>query len=165
MSAPKHLIAVCTLSLLALASPRIAASATSADAKARQAIEALNKKEADACRTMDNALTKTLWADDGVDLIQGLQPMVGKNAISNWLDSLAPQLKGAKMEYCTIDWHDLKISGNWAYEWGITRQKIDPPAPQKAFESEGKMLLILKRQPDGAWKVELESWNSLPMQH
>lgn len=139
--------------------PRIAHARTSA----RQAIDALNRKEADACRTMDNALTKTLWADDGVDLIQGLQPMVGKKAISDWLDSLAPQLKGANMEYCKIEWHDLKISGGWAYEWGITRQKIDPPAGQKPFESDGKMLLILKRQPDGAWKVELESWNSLPI--
>jgi len=25
-------------------------------------------------------------------------------------------------------------------------------------------VLILKRQADGAWKVQLESWNSLPMQ-
>lgn len=135
-----------------------------AQTSARRAIDALNQKEADACRTMNNDIAKTLWADDGVDLIQGLQPMVGKKAISGWLDSLAPQLKGAKMEYCTIDWRDLKISGDWAFEWGITRQKIDFPAPQKPFESEGKMLLILKRQPNGAWKVEVESWNSLPMQ-
>lgn len=149
------------VSLLPVFLPRT----THAQTPVQQAIEALNQKEADSCRTMDNSITKTLWADDGVDLIQGLQQMVGKKAISDWLDGLTPQLKGAKMEYCTIDWHDLKISGDWAYEWGITRQKIDPPAPQKPFESAGKMVLILKRQADGGWKVELESWNSLPMQH
>ena len=156
-----RLIAILATTVLAPLLPGIARG----QASARKAIDALNQKEADACRTMNNDLAKTLWAEDGVDLIQGLQPMVGKKAISDWLDSLAPQLKGAKMEYCTIDWRDLKISGDWAYEWGITRQKIDLPAPQKPFESEGKMLLILKRQPDSAWKVEVESWNSLPMQH
>lgn len=137
--------------------------AAQAQVAARQAIDAFNKKEAEACRTMDHAGSKALWADDGVDLIEGLPPMVGKKAISDWLDSLTPQLKGAKMEYCTIEWHDLKVRGDWAYEWGITRQKIDLPAAQKPFQSDGKMLLILRRQPDGAWKVELESWNTNPM--
>jgi ketosteroid isomerase-like protein len=130
---------------------------------ADKAIDAFNQKEADACRTMDHAATTALWAEDGVDLIQGLQPMVGKSAISHWLDSLTPQLKGAKMEYCTIDWRGIKVEGDFAYEWGITRQKINFPPPQKAVESEGKMLLILKRQPNSAWQIELESWNSLPM--
>lgn len=153
-----------TTALIVSLAPVLLPRISHAQASVQQAIEALNQKEADSCRTMDNSITKTLWADDGVDLIQGLQPMIGKKAISDWLDSLAPQLRGAKMEYCTIDWHDLKITGDWAYEWGITRQKIDPPAPQKPFESAGKMVLILKRQADGAWKVELESWNSLPMQ-
>jgi ketosteroid isomerase-like protein len=134
-----------------------------AQTTARQAIDTFNKQEADACRTMNHAASESLWADDGVDLIQGLQPMVGKKAISDWLDNLTPQLKGAKIEYCTIDWHDIKIQGDWAYEWGITRQKIDFPPPQKMAVSEGKMLLILKRQTDGVWKIELESWNSLPM--
>lgn len=112
---------------------------------------------------MNHADDEALWAEDGVDLIEGMDPMVGKLAISRWLDSLTPQLKGAKMEYCTIDWHDLQISGDWAYEWGITRQKIDFPPPRKTVLSEGKMLLILKRQPDGSWKIKLESWNSNPV--
>ncbi len=158
---PAVIVLLFAASLLFL--PGVSRSAPPGQTSTRQAIEVLNQKEAESCRTMDNSISKALWAEDGVDLIQGLQPMVGKKAISDWLDSLTPQLKGTKMEYCTIDWHDLKIDGDWAYEWAITRQKIDPPAPQKPFESAGKMVLILRRQPDGAWKVELESWNSLPM--
>jgi|SRR5579875_88353 len=131
-------------------------------ALARSAIRRLNHKEEIACRNMDNDATAKLWADDGVDLIQGMPPMVGKAAIVKWYESLKPQLRGAKMEYCTIDWRQQKIEGNWAWEWAVTRQKIDPPAPHKPFESEGKMLLILKRQPSGEWKIELESWNSEP---
>jgi ketosteroid isomerase-like protein len=66
------------------------------------------------------------------------------------------------MLYCTVDWRDIQIDGNLAYEWGINRQKIEFPPPKKTFENEGKILLILKRQADGQWKIALESWNSNP---
>lgn len=163
MNVSKGILAAFCLSLLPLATFGGSPWKTTANTGARQAVDAFNQKEADACRTMDHAASEALWADDGVDLIQGLQPMIGTEAISKWLDSLTPQLKGARMEYCTIEWHDIKIEGDWVYEWGITRQKIDFPPPQKKVTSEGKMVLILKRQHDGAWKIELESWNSNPM--
>ncbi len=138
------------------------ASKTALGVTANEGVNALNQKEAEACRKMDQSASAALWADDGVDLIQGLQPMVGKAAISKWLDGLTVQTRGAKMDYCTIDWKQVKIQGDWVYEWGITRQKIEFPPPQKSFESEGKMLLILKRQQNDSWKIELESWNSSP---
>lgn len=153
-----------TVSMPALCSTGSKPSVKSTPAtNARQAVATLNQKEADACRKMDNDASAALWADDGTDLIQGLAPMIGKEAISKWYESLKPQLRGAKMEYCTIEWHTIKIQDDWAWEWGITRQKIDPPPPQEPFESNGKMLLILKRQVDGHWKIELESWNSNPV--
>ncbi|MGH9711631.1 MAG: YybH family protein [Candidatus Acidiferrales bacterium] len=134
----------------------------SSEQSVRQSVDAFNQKEVDACRNMDHQASAALWADDGVDLIPGLQPMIGKTSIAAWLNSLTPQLRGAKMEYCTIDWREIKIQGDWVYEWAITKQKIDFPPPQKSFENEGKMVLILKRQPDSSWKIELESWNSGP---
>ena len=66
------------------------------------------------------------------------------------------------MVYCTVDWQDVQIRGDLAYEWGINRQKIDFPPPKKSFQNEGKIVLILKRQSDGSWKIVLESWNASP---
>ena len=111
---------------------------------------------------MDQPAGADLWADDGADLLPGIAPMVGKAKISDWLNSLTPQLAGAKMVYCTVDWRDIQIHGDVAYEWGINRQKIEFPSPQKPFANEGKILLILKRQHDGAWKIAVESWNNNP---
>lgn len=128
----------------------------------RAAVDSLNAKEVRACQTMDNAASASLWADDGVDLIQGLQPMEGKAVIAAWLNGLTPGLKGAKMVYCTIDWKQITVEGDWAYEWGVNRQRIEFPSPQQPFESEGKITLVLKRQTNGEWKIELESWNSSP---
>ncbi len=147
--------------ILALTGAALAVPAVS-QTRARKGIEQLNRKEARACRTMNNALSESLWASDGVDLIQGLKPMVGKRAISQWLAGLREQMKGMRVESCTIAWHSLKIQGHWAYEWGITRQKIALPAPHKAVVSQGKMLLILRQSRKGTWKIELESWNSNP---
>lgn len=163
MKISKPFWAAYCLSLLPLAAFGGSPSNRRAEASARKAIDAFNQKEAHACRTMDHTASEALWADDGVDLVPGMDPMAGKQAISKWLDSLTPQLKGAKMEYCTIEWRAIKIEGDWAYEWAITRQKIDFPPPQKTVSSDGKMLLILKRQPGGEWKIELESWNSNPV--
>jgi len=133
-----------------------------ASAAARAAVDDLNAKFVRACREMDNAASASLWADDGVDLIQGLAPMVGKAAIAAWLDGLAPGLKGAKMVYCTIDWKQITIQGDVAYEWGTNRQRMEFPPPAQPFESEGKITLVLERQTNGEWKIGLESWNSSP---
>lgn len=128
----------------------------------RKSLDAFNAGFIKACQTMDHPASAAMWAEDGADLLPGMAPMVGKTKIASWLDSLTPQLAGAKMVYCTVDWQDIQIHGDLAYEWGINRQKIEFPAPQKPFENEGKILLILKRQGDGSWKIALESWNSSP---
>lgn len=151
------------LALLALPlSVSMSPKASAADGTALQSLVTFNQTLVTACDKMDQQTTASLWADDGVDLIQGLQPMIGKKVIADWLEGLPAQLQGAKMLYCKVDWRDIKIEGDIAYEWAITRQKIELPAPHDPVESEGKMLLILKRRPDGAWKQEVESWNSNP---
>ena len=134
----------------------------SEDQDARKSLDAFNQKFIEACQRMDHPAAATFWAEDGADLLPGMAPMVGKAKISEWLNGLTPQLAGAKMVYCTVDWQDVQIHGDLAYEWGINRQKIDFPPPKKSFENEGKIVLILKRQSDGSWKIALESWNANP---
>ncbi|MGH9758463.1 MAG: YybH family protein [Candidatus Acidiferrales bacterium] len=145
--------------LTAAAAP---SNATGGKQSARQNLDAFNRKFVEACQKMDHAADAAFWADDGVDLLPDMEPMVGKAKIAAWLDGLSAQMAGAKMLYCTIDWRDIRIQGDMAYEWGINRQKVVFPPPQKPFIGEGKILLILKQQADGTWRVELESWNTNP---
>src|SRR5262249_54470258 len=127
----------------------------------RASVDEFNRRYDAACQKMDHPATIAMWAEDGTDLIQGLAPMVGRAKISAWLSDLEKQMPGAKMIYCTVDWRDIQIHGDVAYEWGINRQKVAFPPPQKPFEGAGKILLILKRT-GGEWKIAVESWNSLP---
>ena len=56
---------------------------------------------------------------------------------------------------------DIQTSGNWAYlsgDWGRTDT---PKAGGTARSVSGHYLLILKKQPDGAWKISRDIWNEL----
>jgi ketosteroid isomerase-like protein len=72
--------------------------------------------------------------------------------------SVTPQLAGAKMDYCTGDWKDVqrRMSG------ALIIKEWNSPHRRSRSKGNGKILLILKRQADGSWRVALESWNSSP---
>lgn len=156
------------LFLFALALPGLltnvagSAQSVSTNKDARERLDLFNQQFISACQNMDHSAAAALWAADGVDLLPSMAPMVGKDKIFEWLNSLSPQLAGAKMLDCSVEWRDIQIHGDLAYEWGINRQKIEFPPPKKTFQNEGKILLILKRQADGSWKIAMESWNSNP---
>jgi uncharacterized protein (TIGR02246 family) len=133
-----------------------------AHGEGRQAIDEFNHRFVEACRKMENAGTIELWAADGVDLLPGLDPMVGKSAIAKWLNGLTEQTKGAKVLQCDVDWQKIEISGDVAYEWGINTQTVSIPSQAEPFTNKGKIILILRRQTDGSWKLSLESWNNSP---
>src|SRR5690348_306052 len=128
----------------------------------RKAIDDFNRRFVDNCRKMDNKSAADMWADDGVDLLPGMEPMVGKAAISKWLLDLSEESKGAKVTQCDVDWQEIKIAGDVAYEWGINTQTVSLPDKPEPFKNKGKITIILRRQSHDEWKLALESWNSSP---
>lgn len=144
---------------LALSAPGQDASSTP---EAGEALDKFNQQFVAACQKMDTAAIAAMWAENGVDLQPGMEPLEGKAKITEWLNGLTKTLGGAKMERCAIEWHDLQIQGDLAYEWGVTAQKVVFPAPKPPSEGMGKIVLILRRQEDRSWKIMLESWTSMP---
>jgi uncharacterized protein (TIGR02246 family) len=136
--------------------------AATPNTEARKAVDDFNRRFIENCRTMNNKAAVDLWAEDGVDLLPGMDPMVGKAAISKWLAGLEEQSKGAKVTQCDVDWQNVQVSGDTAYEWGINTQTVSLPDKPQPFKNKGKITLILRRQPQGEWKLALESWNSSP---
>lgn len=128
----------------------------------RKAVDEFNRRFVDNCRTMNHKGAADLWAEDAVDLLPGMDPMVGKAAISKWLLGLDDQLKGAKVTQCDVEWQSIQVSGDTVYEWGINTQTVSLPDKPEPFKNKGKITLILRRQPQGDWKLVLESWNSSP---
>ena len=101
-------------------------------------------------------------ADDGVDLLPGMEPMIGRAEISRWLLGLREKMKGVKVIQCDVDWRDVRIAGDVAYEWGINTQTVSVPDRAEPIRNKGKIALVLRQQANGSWKLALESWNSSP---
>ena len=110
---------------------------------------------------MDQAGILSLWAEDGVDLMPGDAPIVGKPAITTWFNNVLAGLKGYKVIKQEMDFHDIRCSGDWASEWATDHQVVQPPDGKPPIESYGKIALVLHRD-HGEWKIVQEMWNSAP---
>jgi ketosteroid isomerase-like protein len=123
-------------------------------------IEVFNAKFLEAHLKMDTPAVLGMWAEDGVSLLPETPPIVGKPAISRFLNGVTGQLKGWRMEKMELDFQGIEVSGNWASEWACEHQVVRPPdASRPVFEGRGKMLLVLHRDADGNWRLKREMWN------
>ena len=120
------------------------------DAELGKIIE-LEHRDAEAARINDVDALISLWTDDGVLLMPGTNPVVGKPSIRKLLETQKQQSAAIKTVSYDEDWTERRTNGNAAWEWGSISVSIQLPdgrrVSQKAF-----MLRILSRQPDGAWK-------------
>lgn len=128
----------------------------------RAEIQAFNQKFIDAHLRMDNAAVLSMWAEDGVSLLPEIAPLVGKPAITKFIEDVVARMKGYRMTTEEIDFQNIQVSGDWASEWGLEHQVVEPPDGKAAIEGQGKILLILHKDAHGEWKIEQEMWNSAP---
>lgn len=85
-----------------------------------------------------------LWDKDAVRLIPDSPVDIGKAAI------YAADKKEETGENACYkpEIKDVQIAGDWAFEWGYFSYKESA----KAKAIHGKVLRVIKRQPDGSWK-------------
>ncbi len=149
---------VASLLLLAAGLVSTPCSALASPAAAPSAILRFNRKLADATRHMDNAATLALWADDGVSLLPDASPLLGKPAIAAFMDRVTASLKGAKMEKFEMQCSGIEVSGDLASEWCAEHQIVTLPGNQPPFDGHGQMLLVLRRDTQGDWRLIREMW-------
>ena len=128
----------------------------------RAEIEVFNQKFIDAHLRMDTPAVLSMWAEDGVSLLPEMAPLVGKQAISKFVEDVVAKMPGYTVTKEEIDFRDIRVSGDWAYEWGLEHQVAQPPDGKPAFDGHGKILLILRKDAHGEWKIQQEMWNSAP---
>ena len=131
-------------------------------ASSREEIDAFNKRYVELHLKMDTAGIFATWAEDGVSLMPGEAPLIGKKAIVAWVEDILSQMPGHKVVEEEIDFHDIQISGDWASEWATEHQVVQPPDGKPVIDSRGKMALVLHREASGEWKVKQEMWNQAP---
>lgn len=160
----RQAVALCGATIIAMAGglcgwAAAAKTAGGQDEARRGEIDAFNRKMIDAHLKMDNEAVMDLWAEDGVSLLPGTAPMIGKKAITKFLDDVTARMPGNRMEKLDMDFQGIEVSGEWASEWALEHQIVKAPDGQIAFDGHGKMLLVLHRGTDSKWRIKREMWN------
>ncbi len=124
-------------------------------------ILAFNEKFINAHLRMDNPAIIAMWADDGVSLLPSMAPMVGRATIGKFINDISAQMPGYKIVREKIDFHDIQVAGDWASEWGLETQGLQPPN-SPVMEGYGKLLFVLHKDSSGEWKIQQEMWNANP---
>jgi len=116
-------------------------------------IEKLHAQDVAATLSGDPAALTEQWTDDAVRLTPTGDPDdIGKAAIR----ATNERLKAATPELRVLSYvpeiKELTITDGWAFEWRYyTASYVESPGGE-VKRVRGKLLLVLKRQPDGSWK-------------
>src|SRR5215467_3071662 len=136
-------------------------SARNAKDDARNEIDAFNKKFLELHLKMDTPGIMAMWAEDGVDLMQGEAPISGRKTITTWIENVLANMPGYKVTKEEMEFHDIQVCGDWATEWATEHQVAKAPEGKPDFDGYGKMAFVLHREA-GEWKIKQEMWNVSP---
>jgi uncharacterized protein (TIGR02246 family) len=119
-----------------------------------EAIEKLHDRWIDAERSGDFQATLELCTNDVVWLPPNSAPLLGKEAIRQWLGTAQPEIKN-------LDLRGLRIrgSGSVAYKLCDYSTTYVAPGSFEVRRGEGTHLWVLHRWEDASWKVAVVSWS------
>jgi uncharacterized protein (TIGR02246 family) len=108
----------------------------------------------------DAAGVTALYTDDAVSMPDHHAAVQGKAALQQYFQEVFAQYT-TKLSLLSPD---LEINGDVAHETGIYTMIMTPKAGGNAMTQSGKYLVVLKRQPDGLWRLHHDIDNtSTPM--
>jgi ketosteroid isomerase-like protein len=125
-------------------------------------LEGFNRRFAECVRNSDHAGMLAMWASDGVDLMPGEAPLVGKVAIAAWLEGIEKEGAESRVLKEELEFHDVRVSGDWASEWADELQTVQPQG-KSPVDGYGKIALVLHREGNGQWSIKQEMWNDSPV--
>lgn len=125
----------------------------------RQEIQKLHDRDIRASMALDVDQLSSLWDDELVVIPPGEKPIRGKAAVRAWMEKNAEAMLNVEILGYNEDWAEVRIFGEYAYEWGTIRERHRPFAGGEEQESTSNVMRILKRQADGSWRVYRTIWN------
>jgi uncharacterized protein (TIGR02246 family) len=96
------------------------------------------------------------WAEDGV-LMPPNEPAVRKRA--DLLEWYRAAFEAFEFDV-QIEYEQAVCTGDWVIARALYSGTITPKATGEPTEDRGKILEVLRRQPDGTWKWHAHTWNS-----
>ena len=127
-----------------------------------RAIEALNQHDVRAALASDTEAIVSQWTDDFVVLPPVGAIVRGRSANAAAVEQGKEQLQAFMPIDYVVDFEEIKVTGEYAFEWGTYRGTTRPRAGASDLTYSGKLMRILQRQPDGTWKMHRTIMTSDP---
>jgi ketosteroid isomerase-like protein len=120
-------------------------------------IEELRQRDMQAVKEGDFTTLRSLLTEDAV-MMPPDQPVIrGAEALENNYRKMEEAYKEIEILEYRMEFEDVKIVGNYAYEWGFIHGK-SRTRDGKIEESSFKVMRILKKTESGEWKVHRAIW-------
>ena len=123
-----------------------------------EAIENLHLRDVTATKAGDIRTLKSLMDGGCMVFPPDSKPEVGQV----YLDSISASADGGEPQpmilELTQDWEEINVFGDFAYEQGVVRYSVQTEEGNCIRELQ-RIMRILRRQPDGAWKVFRAMWH------
>lgn len=123
-------------------------------------IEKLRKTDIEASLKGDTEILLSLMTDDIILIYPDQPPAKGIENIRKRMEAYKKELENITIKQYSITFDELVIEGGLAYEWGSFHHKYFLKDENREIEEKGRLMRILRKQPDGSWKVARSIWNS-----
>jgi uncharacterized protein (TIGR02246 family) len=124
-----------------------------------KAIEELHQRDMRASREGDFETLRSLMSDDAVVMPPGGRVTRGRAALDASFARMAEGMRQVEVLEYELDFEEVEVVGDYAFEWGTIRGAMRALPGGEVERSSYKVMRVLQRQPDGAWKVHRTIWN------
>ena len=130
--------------------------------KDMEAIRKLHEKDMAASKAGNFETLRSLMTDDAIVLPPDEKALHGRKEIDDNFTRMKEAMSQFEVLEYVLDFKEVKILGDYAYEWGEIRGRMQQKGSDKAQSSIFKVMRILQKQADGNWKVHRSIWNGHP---
>lgn len=113
-------------------------------------IERLREQYIGAVRSGDAERWLSTLTDDCVFLPPGEPMICGRDALRPWVTKAYFDAYDIEIDYRNVE---VEVAGSWGYVLGTFEQTLTAKAGGRAVRLVGKYLDVVRRQPDGSWKL------------
>ena len=125
----------------------------------RKAIADLQRRDIEANMALDTEKLLVLRTDDVVYLVPGRAPLAGQSAVRKYLEEIRGQLANWDVLAYEENWQEVQVVGDFAFEWGTVNIRARQEGETRESAAVRNVVQVLRRQPDGEWKIARAAWN------
>ena len=122
-----------------------------------EALDRLREAHVAALNAGDGDAWAACFSADAVQMPPNFAANVGADAIRGWSGGM---LDAFSAEF-SLSPEEVQLTGDdWAFERGSYAITLTPKGGGDPIQDDGKYITLYQRQPDGAWRMARDIWNT-----